>query len=266
MSSIIHSWVLSLIKSNPDKNLFSSDFILEDGMSLEDYINYEKYQFDNLSEIYDLDENFSINILYTFQMEDRSIVYFYIINKFNKIVCKMSLTTDNTTGLLASNNSVVQAVPKFTIENDKITQIGLAIKPKYSLKKIFCTDYDLISFHQGDNYKNDFFYTAKFECDNKVQNNLLIFTFVMKNEDNDKLLIERKPIYFDIFDKNLKPFKIENQELFLLDDKYPVHLSTWSSTGENENYEYPRKLILPLKDKSYFTITDSIDNDWIVKI
>lgn len=266
MLSIIHRWILSLIQGEPDKELFSVDFILEDGMNLEEYIKYEKYQFDNLSEIYDLDEDFSINTLHTFKMKDRNIVYFYIMNKFDKIVCKMSLTTDNATGLLTSNNSFVQAVPKFTIENNEITQIGIAIKPKHSLKKVFCNEYDLISFYHGDNYESDFFYTAKFECDSQVQNNLLFFTFVMESEETGKVLIERKPIYFDMFSENLKPFNIVNEELFLLDNKYPVHLSCWSLMGKNENYEYPRQLTISLKDKSYFTVTDSIDNDWIIRL
>lgn len=264
--SIINQWVISLINGTPNKELFSSKFILEDGMNLDEYVEYEKYQFDNLSEIYDLDKDFSIKILHTYEMKDKSIIYFYIINKYEKIVCKMNLTIDKETGLLTGNNSFVQAVPKFTIENQEITQIGLAIKPKHSLKKVFCNEYDLISFYQGDNYNNDFFYTAKFECDTKVQNSLLFFTFIMASQETGKILIERKPIFFDIFSLELKPFKIENNELILLDEKYPVHLSVWSCLGKNENYEYPRKKTLSLKDKLYFTVTDSIDNDWIIRL
>lgn len=263
MENIIYQWVLSLVKGEPNSELFSESFEIEDGMNLKEYIIYEKYQFDTLSHIYDLDENFSIQLLHTYGIKDRSIVYFYIINKYEKIVCKMSLTVETATGLLTSNNSLVQAVPKFTIENNTITQIGLAIKPKYSLKKVFSNTYDLISFHQGDNYEQDFFYTAKFECDKNVENQLLFFTFVLEGE---KVIIERKPIFFDMFSEDLKPFKIENNNLILLNEKYPVHLSTWSFLGKNENYEYPRNLNIDLKDKVYFTVTDSIDNDWIVRL
>lgn len=266
MLNIINEWVLSLIKGEPNKQLFSSKYDMEDGMTLQEYIDYEKYQFDNLSHIYDLDENFSIRQLYKYLSKEITIVYFYIINKFEKIVCKMSLTIENETGLLTGNKSLVQAVPKFTIENNKITQIGIAIKPRHILKKVFCNEYDLISFYPGDNYNNDFFYTAKFECDENVQNQLLFFTFVMESEETGKLLIERKPIYFDMFSQDLKPFEIKENELILLDDKYPVHLSTWSFLGNNENYEYPRNLKISLKDKLYFTVTDSIDNDWIIRL
>lgn len=264
--NIINQWILSLVKGEPNKELFSSNFVLEDGMNLEEYVEYEKYQFDNLSHIYDLDENFSIKELHKYELKNKVIVYFYIMNKFDKIVCKMSLTIDNETGLLTSNNSFVQAVPKFTVENNKITQIGIAIKPKHVLKKVFCNEYDLISFYQGDNYENDFFYTAKFECDDKVQNQLLFLTFVMENEENGKVMIERKPVYFDMFSENLKPFEIKNKELLILDDKYPVHLSIWSYLGHNDNYEYPRNLKISLEDKLYFTVTDSIDNDWIIRL
>jgi len=263
MVNIINQWVLSVIKGEPDKQLFSKDFHIEDGMNLEEYIEYEKYQFDTLSHIYDLNENFSIKRLYEYSMKDRKIIFFYIINQFEKIVCKMSLTIENETGLLTSNNSLVQAVPKFTIENNKITQIGLAIKPKYSLKKVFCNEYDLISFYQGDNYENDFFYTAKFEGDENIQNKLLFFTFVM---EDDRVIIERKPVFFDVFSEELKPFKIEEKNLILLNEKYPVHLSTWSFIGKNDNYEYPRDIKIALNDKVCFTVTDSIDNDWIVRM
>lgn len=264
--NIINEWVLSLIQGKPNKELFVENFVIEDGMNLEKYIEYEKYQFDNLSEIYDLDKDFSIQMLYDYQIKDRNIVYFYIINKFKKIVCKMSLTIDQKTGLLTGNNSFVQAVPKFTIENNQITQIGIAIKPQHALKKVFCNEYDLISFQQGDNYENDFFYTAKFECSKEVQNTLLFFTFVMENNENGKVLIERKPVFFDKFEEQLQPFKIENNELVLLNEKYPVHLSVWSYIGKNTNYEYPRNISISLKDKSYFTVTDSIDNDWIIRL
>lgn len=263
MENIIYQWVLSLVKGEPNQQLFSTQFTIEDGMNLQEYISYEKYQFDTLSDIYDLDQDFSIKVLHIYDMQDRSIVYFYIMNKYEKIVCKMSLTIEKATGLLTSNNSLIQAVPKFTIENNNITQIGLAIKPKYVLKKVFSNMHDLISFHQGDNFEQDFFYIAKFECNEKVQNQLLFFTFVLENE---KVIIERKPIFFDMFSEQLKPFKVEDNNLILLDEKYPVHLSTWSFLGKNDNYEYPRNLTVDLKDKVYFTVTDSIDNDWIIRL
>lgn len=262
MKKTIEKWVFSLIKGQPNRELFSSNFIMEDGMTLDEYIAYEKYQFDSLSKIYDLSDLFSIQILKEIDLKDKIIMFFYIINDLQKIVCKMSLTLEKETKLLTSNNSNVQVVPKFTIEDDNVTQIGIAIKPKYPLKKVFCNQYDLISFSPGDNYDNDFFYTAKFECDNNVQNKLINFTFVLEGEN---LLIERKYVFFDVFLKELKPFEINDNELIILNDKYPVHLSTWSNLGENKNYEYPRDIKLSLNNINKFIVTDSIDNDWIVK-
>lgn len=263
MKKTIEKWVLSLIKGEPNREIFSSTFIMEDGMTLEEYISYEKYQFDNLSHIYDLNENFSIQILKEYCQKDNVIVFFYIINNLGKIVCKMSLTIEKETNLLTGNNSLVQIVPKFTIENNDITQIGIAIKPKYSLKKVFSNEYDLIRFSPGDNYNNDFFYTAKFESDNNVQNKLINFTLVL---DNEKVIIERKPVFFDIFVEDLKPFDIINNELIILNEKYPVHLSTWSKLGENKNYEYPRDIRISLDGIMKFVVTDSIDNDWVISL
>ena len=94
MKKTIEKWVLSLIKGEPNREIFSSTFIMEDGMTLEEYISYEKYQFDNLSHMYDLNENFSIQILKEYCQKDNVIVFFYIINNLGKIVCKMSLTID----------------------------------------------------------------------------------------------------------------------------------------------------------------------------
>lgn len=262
MKKTIEKWVFSLIKGEPNRELFSSNFIMEDGMTLDEYIAYEKYQFDSLSKIYDLTDLFSIKILKEIDLKDKIIMFFYIINDLQKIVCKMSLTLEKETKLLTSNNSNVQVVPKFTIEDDNVTQIGIAIKPKYPLKKVFCNEYDLISFSPGDNYDNDFFYTAKFECDNNVQNKLINFTFVLESEN---LLIERKYVFFDVFFKELRPFEINDNELIILNDKYPVHLSTWSNLGENKNYEYPRDIKLLLNNINKFIVTDSIDNDWIIK-
>ena len=66
--------------------------------------------------------------------------------------------------------------------------------------------------------------------------------------------------------KALEEFKnIINNELIILDDKYPVHLSTWSNLGQNINYEYPRNLKVSLDNIVKYSVTDSIDNDWIVK-
>jgi hypothetical protein len=263
---IIEKWIRSLINQKPDISLFSNSFDLEDGMSLQEYINYESWQFTNLSHIYDLTTDFKIQILFKCRLnnfaEDKELIFFYIINSLDKIVCKMHLTIQNT--FLISNQYYSQIVPKFHIENNNITKLGLAIKSKFPLKKIFCEELDWISLSEGDNFQNDKFYSAKFDCDNSSQNKCLNFTLILNN--NGKNIIEKQKVFIDQFEQTLKPFILNNNNLQILNDKYPVHLSTWDIYKNNNNWEYPRNISIDTSFIEYFTVTDSIDNDWLIQL
>ena len=257
----IHAWIESLIKNKANFNLINPDFIREDGMSLKEYLQYEQSQFSSLSSIYDLDKNFSIKILY----HNIDQYFFYIINKLNKIVCKMSITLTNQYNLfyISGNNFNTQLVPKyrFNYNEDKISHISLAIKSPLKIEKIICPELSVVSLSKGDNFNNDGFYHALFECDENKFNRAYSFHLYLTDEQGS--FIEKRQIFFDNFDKNLIPFEINDYYIKTKDENYPVHLSYW--TGDiNTNHEYPRQIQIKKEGINKITITDSLDNDWVL--
>lgn len=287
---IISQWIIGLIEQNINYDIIHYTFDQEDGMHLKTYIDYEQKQFNDLSHIYDLNSTFSIKVLNKYIIEENQAwtkygYFIYLINSLDKIVCKMNITLIKEDGqfYLGSNDFYSQLVPKYSleyyynqdrekIEKIDITHFSLAIHSPLTVKNIICKDAVTSFFYKGNNFKNDGFYYAQFPI-LEVQNpkdffNRFYFFYVILEDKNGKNFIEKRKIFFDVFDENLIPFQInkkhKQQELKIIDESYPVHISYWKK-NMNYNIEYPRNFSIPVNDldyQNYTIITDSLDNDW----
>ena len=264
IEATIRQWILYLMGKDTFY-LVDDEFAFEDGMSFSQYKDYEQHQFDTLSIIYDLDKDFHIRILHILKQGNKNIVFFYLINHFDKIVCKMSITLvlKNEQFFLSSNDYFSQFVPKYRInaKTEEVTHIGLAIKTPYQALQIISPQLSLDSFKKGDNFEQDGFYHALFEAHEVEFNTLLDFYLYL--DKNGERIVEKRRIFFDIFDASLKPYKLEHDTLTVIDERYPVHLSYWKKSI-NHNIEYPRRLILDLDNIDKISMTDCLDNDWII--
>lgn len=262
----IHQWIKGLINNDIQHSLLDTNFLKEDGMNIKVYIEYEKLQFSSLSHIYDLDDNFKIKILDAQQLNDKILTTIYIINKLDKIVCKMTLTLIKIEEnfYITGNNFDTQLVPKYRIDEktNNITNLSIAIKTPLNLKNIISSNFELSSLEKGDNYDSDGFYHATFNV-NDIEFNKS-FPFRLALEKDEKNYIEKRNVFFDIMDINLKPFKVINNELIIINEFYPVHLS-YEKNSTHYNLEYPRDIKLNLENITKIIITDSLDNDWVVR-
>ena len=261
MEQLIHKWIFSLITNKPDYSLIDKEtFHLEDGMTLDEYISYELSQFKNLSHLFDLTNDFNIKIAHKTFLKDNVFTYhFLILNSQDKIVCKMHITINDSTLKITSNNHWEQIVPKFGILNDKPTEIGFAIKTPLNLLKAFSPDLEIIDFFPGDNFENDQFYSLKLHHQD-IYNSEIKLHLVYK--ENNKIVTKTRNIFLDVIDYSLKPFKIEDNILCIIDSMYPVGASFHFKDGGKKAIEYPRNFSINLNNVKFLTITDSIDNDW----
>lgn len=265
MERIINRWIASLIIGQPDTKLISNNFIFEDGFTKEEYIKQELEQYSTLSPIFNLCKDFSIKVLDKVKYDNFTIIFYHLFNDRQQIVSKMNITIDNNTGLITGNNSNFECVPKFEIREHQVVKVGLAIRGKKvnSIRHIFCESHDLEleSLSLGENFDNDSFYSVKFIPAQSIYNSLL--QFIISYYNDGKSFIERKNVFFDYFDPNIKPYVI-NENIFYIDDaKYPVHLYYKDEKGTSYNYEYPRNMTLDISQMKSFIVTDSLDNDWV---
>ena len=281
---VIKNWILHLMKEStlPDEMLDSS-FDMEDGMGLKSYWEYEKENFQSLSKIYDLTTDFSIKILHKFLLKkpkdkesfgfeknENSYFYFiYIINSLNKVVCKMNITlkkvetVKNIDYCISSNNYTSQIVPKFGIYDGIIKEVGLAIKTPYCLKNIISPDLELIHLQPGNNFEEDGFYSARFCAKDFFENRVAIF--YLHIEKDGILIKEKREVFFDKFQIDLKPYKFEDGNLCVVDHLYPVHLA---AMGKQKifNKAYPRNTKIEINQYEQAIVTDCLDNDWHVDL
>ena len=262
MKNTIIAWLKSLIEKKPlPIELVSNNFYLEDGMNLSEYWNYEKQSFDEYSDIFDLDSNFTIEIIHIEKIRaDANLIWFYVINKKNKITFKMSITLDEK-NKITSNNFNTQFVAKYRIENNKITALGIAIKSRLPIEKIISNQLELVYFSKGANFNEDGFYSTKF-TDNNIKTNQ-IYNFFVKFENENK--IEKRIIFFDNVRFSDKPFILDSQKIRTNDDNYPVSIALFYKNGESKVFPYPREMSFKIDNFKEVIVTDVLDNDWIIK-
>lgn len=285
--SVLKKWVKGLINGHIDISLIASGFIKEDGMDLTEYLTYEQDQFNSLSHLYDLTEDFNIQVIAEQVLENPKqsgqatikLIYYYLINHLTKIVCKMTTTLSISEDKIKiiGNNYSCQLVPKYNIHyeiNQKKTSIkglSLAIKVENNvkIKNIMCPELSLESLGQGANFLQDAFYHARFSLhEDEELNANQYYQFYLTLEKDEKLIIEKRKIFFDIIESKLIPFEIINDKLNIINEHYPVHLTyDQNSYGSSlkQNIEYPRNKTINLKEAENIIITDCLDNDWNLK-
>jgi len=258
MEEVIIKWIKNLIiGGNIPNNLIDEEFLIEDGMNLSEYWIYEQNSFNEFSKIFDLDENFTIEVIHQYKIKEKIVCHIYVLNKYKKIAFKMSITIKNNK--ISSNNFNSQIVPKYGIRKEKVKYIGMAIKSRFELENIISTDFEKEYFTKGSNFEEDQFYSAKFLInDQNIENKE--YTFFLKYKNIQKT--EKRIVFFDQFRINDCPYIIEDNKLIIVNDKYPVHLTACNRDNEYVNFVYPRNIILPLENKQHVIVTDVLDNDW----
>lgn len=263
MNNIIKQWNLDLFLNNNISLEISNDFNLEDGMTLTDYLNYEQNNFNSYASIFDINTDFSIDIINEQKIDNKTIYYYYLVNHLGKIVFKNSLTI-NSKQQISSNNFKFQIVSKYIIEESTIKGIGLAIKSNIvEPLKIFSHSLELLDFNKGSNFEEDQFYSASFKLNSDIQNNFISLNIYYLQ--NNILTHEKRNVYFDYFDISLLPIKYDSNFIETIDEFYPVNLSVLYD-NHSDNYSYPRNLKISTHNVKSIIVTDSIDNDWHFKI
>jgi len=265
MEKTIFLWIKNLIEDGKfPTELVDKNFYLEDGMDLQEYWDYEKKSFQKYTKIFDLNSNFSIEIYNREKIEkNKTLCYVYVINNLGKIAFKMTITI-NDENKISSNNFLSQIVPKYVIENNEITKIGIAIKPQKNLKleNIISTNLEKISFGISESFYEDYFYNAQFLLEEKVRNKC--FVFYLKYEGIEKK--EKRSVFFDQFKIENCPYILEEKTISIRDDAYPVNLVVYYKNEKIMNYAYPRGITESLINVKKVIVTDVLDNDWVLSL
>lgn len=246
---IIKNWILSLITNKPEEHLLSSEFSIEDGLDKQSYIQHELSSYQNLAPIHDLNSVFSIEIIHEQHIGEKTILYFLLKNYLNKIVCRTNITIDKK-NKITGNNYQTHISPKHIIKNDTIYSIGFSLKSKDKIISIISPQLKIEYFSQGSNFENDDFYIVSF-IGAIVEKAFFYFKF--------KDSIEKREIYFGLPNLSCKPYKIEKNQV-IFENNYPLNIS-YQKDEKILNKENPRLISLPIGE---MTITDCLDNDWIL--
>lgn len=258
---IIHFWVQNMLTGNISNihDMLMPEFNIEDGMTATEYIEYELDNFSRLSPLFDLDLDFKIKPIHTKQIDnDSSLVFFYIINKFNKIVCKMHLVVNHKKNKIGSNNNLSQVVPKYVIKNKEVSAHSLAIQSKSKPKMIYSSQFNDVQIIESASFDDDGFYNITMTPGEDFKFNSLFF-FKIAYESGK---IEKKPVFFDIFNPDLCPVVIEGDKISLLNDMYPVGIAVFYKNKQVLSEEYPRNFEISKDGVLSIIVTDVLDNDW----
>lgn len=295
----IKDWLLSLMISNPKNSLVDKNFLFENGLYLKEYIESEKNEFVSLSDKYDLTNDFDIiidDIIPTSikSHSNRFQVFYTVINHLGKRIFKWYLTItfdSNHNILITSNDYFSQIVHKFrlsiplhSLENinnqydysQYVNGINLAIKTEqnFLLKNIFhpslLLDQEHFQNQLQQHHLNSWIYIY-FNI-NEFSNNLDKFFklhYVLLNENitlSELSTLESRKLPLNI--KNFKfnpPFEFYDNHIITKDSEYPFNLYINFRNGNDKQINHPRNVnILLNKDIESITITDSLDNDWII--
>lgn len=257
------------------------EFGIENAMTLEEYWENEKNNFNQLSKLFELDNDFKIEIVHkyplqytgikntTIQEQVRHFHYsLHLINSQDKLVCKMGVTLKkvNDKYFVSGNNYKVQIVSKLVLFSGVVKEVGLALKPLYPITHIISPDLDFIEFEKGQNFQEDGFYSARFLTRQSIEEKLIEFHIYMKN--GKELIKEKRWIYFEKLNPFLKPYELIHDDIVLQDDKYPVNLVAISKYHPARTFHesYPRKKSVNIHEYEECIITDCMDNDWHINL
>lgn len=262
MEKVIYKWIDNLIKGGQmPLDLIDENFNIEDGMTLQEYWNYEKTNFSQYAETCRLKDGFNVEIINTQKLSDnKKMAIIYVRNKLSKVVFKMNITILNE-DKISSNDFHAHIVPKFVIEDNKITKLGMAIKSKLEIENIISSDLELINFGKSSSFEEDGFYTAQFLADEDIQNKS--FTFHLRFSQTKQK--EKRTIFFDNFDFFICPYVLGDWTFTIKEEAYPVNVAIYYDNGKVKNLPYPNKRIIALFGIKEIIVTDSLDNDWIIK-
>lgn len=257
----IKQWLKSIITDeNYPVKIIDPAFTIEDGMSLTEYWAYEKREFKRLARFFDMDQNFSIEIMSKISLsKDKDIYFIWVFNHLNILAFKFNLTL-NKQNLISSNGYRSQQAIKCTINHNKITDIKMIIRGQHVIKNIISANLQLEGIYKTETTVVDGFYLAQFVADDIQSLVDKQISFFLLYEDGVKCKIE---MILDNYQPKYKPYLIEQGMFKVIAETYPVNLIIYKEDNSFEIIENPRDFIIPVNEINNIIITDVLDNDWI---
>lgn len=253
-------WIKSILGNNIPWNIIDSNFDIEDGMSLKEYWNYEYSEFSRLSDLFNINDNFTVEITNKIHLTDNKTMYFlWIINNLNKLAFKFHLTLNNKNEI-SSNGYRSQQVLKCTIENNKIKNVKMMIRGKVNVDNIITSQLQLEGIYKTETTHIDGFYLSQFigeDIESLIGQEI---QFHLLYEDGVKTKIK---MILEGIDLNHKPYVIDGDKFIVMGNKYPVNLVMYKYNNSIQVIESPRDFSIPIKELKSIIMTDVLDNDWV---
>lgn len=253
-------WIKSILENNIPLNIIDSNFDIEDGMSLKEYWDYEYSEFSRLSELFNINDKFTVQVTNKIPLTKYKTMYFlWIINSLNKLAFKFHLTLNNKNEI-SSNGYRSQQVLKCTIENNKIKNVKMMIRGKVNVTNIITSQLQLEGIYKTETTHIDGFYLSQFIGENIEGLIGQEIQFYLLYTDGVKTKIK---MILEGVDLNHKPYVIDDNKFIVLGNKYPVNLVMYKNNGSIQVIESPREFSIPIKELKSIIMTDVLDNDWV---
>lgn len=261
VANVVDVWIKSIIaRKGCPMHIIDPNFGIEDGMTLQEYWDYECYEFGRLSCLFDINEKFNIKITNSIVLtQNKSIYFIWLYNKLGRLSFKFNMTITND-GLLSSNEYRSQQVLKCSVESGKIKNVKMMLRGKVLVKNIICSQLQLEGIFKTETSHIDGFYLSQFigeDIDSLLDTAL---SFHLMYEDGIKTKVK---MVLEGFNTAHKPYLVEDGIFMANANAYPVNLVVYKLNGDIEVVESPRDVKIKVNEIKNIIMTDVLDNDWL---
>lgn len=252
--------------------VFSEDFGVHNGYSLQGYCDYEFDEFDVKSQRFELTQEAKIECFNI----GNNYIYFSLGKKNDKAVFESIFLWDEKEKKLKGNQYLYKLEPKIQFyKNAKTEQLTfnrrINIKAPHTdtqIKQVLISQssHDFIFFKQNlDDIFGGTFYSLLYQDDKELLNTYWNQVTVFSNNGVSKNKVLMRGVDHPLFINNLFPEVISNYEFSVEKEIYPVVINVEFEDNTEVLIKYPLEKQFKFDKKiKKICLTDTLSFDWIV--
>lgn len=252
--------------------VFSEDFGVHNGYSLQGYCDYEFDEFDVKSQRFELTQEAKIECFNV----GNNYIYFSLGKKNDKAVFESIFLWDEKEKKLKGNQYLYKLEPKIQFyKNSKTEQLTFnrrinikAPNTDTQIKQVLISQssHDFIFFKQNlDDMFGGTFYSLLYQDDNELLNTYWNQVTVFSNNGVSKNKVLMRGVDHPLFINNLFPEVISEYEFSVEKEIYPVVINVEFEDNTEVLIKYPLEKQFKFDKKiKKICLTDTLSFDWIV--
>jgi len=259
-TDVLHGFFKGLINGLPVNCFFSPLFIVDEGMMLDNFIAHEVEVFNRLSNIFKLENIFSIYV----NSSGLNWIDISLLNECGDVAYEWVYFFDEN-NLIIGNNSNIQSVAKlqFTMGTYKPLR-SLVIESKMAIREIFIKNKiinlaEMTVVGNGDGFLN---YIFEIENDD-FKTEWMDFIFYGDGFKENKRILMRGIDRLGFTEE----YPVVKENRVTLKDRLIWGLNVWFDDDSSVYVSPPNSNVIDFEKKvKKCIVTDTLDHDWIVYV